>query len=102
MGDDSAVAVEVAYARPEEQLILRVQVPLGATVEQAIGISKIVERFPEIDLDVNKVGIFGNPVRLDAKVGPGDRVEIYRPLIADPREMRRQRATGGKRAGRGA
>ena len=98
MGDDSAIAVEVAYARPDQQLILRVQVPCGATVEQAIGISKIIERFPEIDLDVNKVGIFGKPVRLDAKVGPDDRVEIYRPLIADAREIRRQRATAGTRA----
>jgi putative ubiquitin-RnfH superfamily antitoxin RatB of RatAB toxin-antitoxin module len=87
--------IEVAYARPEAQLIIELQVESGATVEQAILRSGILQRFPEIDLSLNKVGIFGKQVPLQQPVLAGDRVEIYRGLIADPKLARRQKA-GGK------
>jgi putative ubiquitin-RnfH superfamily antitoxin RatB of RatAB toxin-antitoxin module len=84
--------VEVAYAKPEVQVIRRVEVAEGATAEHAIRASGLLARFPEIDLAQNKIGIFGKPCPLDRPLRPGDRVEIYRPLIADPKEARRSRA----------
>ena len=95
--DHGGITVEVAYAKPDEQLILRVEVAAAATIEEAIRQSKIMSRFPEIDLQVNKVGIFGKIARLNTTLGSGDRVEIYRALIADPKEIRRQRAAEEKR-----
>jgi putative ubiquitin-RnfH superfamily antitoxin RatB of RatAB toxin-antitoxin module len=89
-------AVEVAYARPEKQLILTLKVAPGTTTEQAIVASGIMQKFPEIDLTINKVGIFGKMVKPDTELREKDRVEIYRPLIADPKEVRRQRAAEGK------
>jgi putative ubiquitin-RnfH superfamily antitoxin RatB of RatAB toxin-antitoxin module len=68
----------------------------GATVEQAIKSSGIMTKFPEIDLDVNKIGIFGKLARLDATLRHLDRIEIYRSLIADPKEVRKQRVADGK------
>lgn len=91
-GDDDGIRVEVAYARPEEQVILPLQVPSGTTVEQAIQRSGILERFPEIDLARQKVGVFSQIVGLDQPLRANDRVEIYRPLLVDPKEMRRKRA----------
>jgi uncharacterized protein len=90
------IAVEVAYARPDVQVILPLQLPRGATVADALRDSRITERFPEIDLEQAKVGIFGKLTRMDTELRPKDRVEIYRPLIADPKEVRRQRAAQGK------
>lgn len=87
--------VEVAYAQPDEQAVLEVTLPPEATVEEAIRSSGILERFPQIDLASNKVGIYGKLTRLDAPLRDRDRVEIYRPLIADPRAARRRRAAGG-------
>lgn len=84
--------VEVAFATPERQPVLEVRVTAGTTVEQAIRLSGILGRCPEIDLAKNAVGIFGERARLDDVVQDGDRVEIYRPLIADPKEARRRRA----------
>ncbi len=86
------IAVEVAYALPEKQYLQRVKLEAGATVEQAILASGLLELRDDIDLKVNKVGIFSRPVKLHDIVQDGDRVEIYRPLIADPKELRRQRA----------
>lgn len=83
--------VEVAYAKPEAQLVLPVEVPEGATAEQAIRASGILGRFPEIDLASSSIGIYGKPCALERGLRPGDRVEIYRPLIADPKEARRGR-----------
>jgi len=94
--ETSLIRVEVAYARPEQQLILPVEVPEGATVAQALQASAIQEHFPEIDLEQAKVGIFGKLTRMDTVLRERDRVEIYRPLIADPKEVRRQRAAAGK------
>jgi putative ubiquitin-RnfH superfamily antitoxin RatB of RatAB toxin-antitoxin module len=96
------IRVEVAFALPEEQAILVVNVPVGTTVEQAIQLSGILERFPEIDIETNKVGIFGKLTKLNTELKEGDRVEIYRPLIADPKEVRRKRAEQGKVMTKGA
>lgn len=98
---DEQIVVEVAYARPDVQVILPVSVPRGATVEDALKASEIVERFPEIDLDSAKVGIFGKLAKRDTVLRSRDRVEIYRPLIADPKEVRKQRAAAGKRMKKG-
>jgi len=90
------INVEVIYALPAQQPLLRVQLPEGATVGDAIRASGVLEAHPEIDLAKNKVGIFSKLVKLDEKVRDRDRVEIYRPLIADPKEVRRKRAEEGK------
>lgn len=84
--------IEVAYASSDRQLIIELQVEDGATIEDAIQRSGILQKFPEIDLACNKVGIFGKQVTLEQAVCAGDRVEIYRRLIADPKQVRRQKA----------
>ncbi|MDS4042129.1 MAG: RnfH family protein [Candidatus Competibacter sp.] len=103
MADDNpaTIRVEVAYARPEEQTIISVEIPEGATLEQAIVKSRIQERFPEIQIQIAKVGVFGKLGKLSTTLRAGDRVEIYRPLIADPKEVRKKRAAEGKRMRRG-
>ena len=90
------IMVEVAYALPKEQLIIPVRVPVGTTAEDAIKLSGILQKFPDIDLATNKFGIFGKLTKPDTVLRELDRVEIYRPLIADPKEVRRQRAAEGK------
>ncbi len=95
------ITVEVAFGLPSEQVILPVELPAGATVRDAIEQSGILERFPEIDLAVNKVGIWDKVTTLDHEVADGDRVEIYRPLLADPKEVRRLRAAQGKKLRKG-
>lgn len=82
--------VGVCYADADRQLWLRMEVPDDSSVEEAIHRSGILQRFPEIDLSVQKVGIFGRLVKLDAPVKEGDRIEIYRPIIADPKTVRRR------------
>lgn len=89
---ETTLRVEVAFATPERQPVLEVRVAAGTTVEQAIRLSGILGRCPEIDLAKNAVGIFGERARLDDVVQDGDRLEIYRPLVADPKEARRRRA----------
>jgi len=96
MPSQSEITVEVAYALPHEQLIVPIMVQAGTTAEHAIHASGIMRKFPEIDLAVNKIGIFGKATRLDTALRHLDRVEIYRPLIADPKEVRKQRAADGK------
>ncbi len=88
----SRAVVEVAYARPDKQVIIEVACRAHMTVRQAIETSAVLQQFPEIDLTANKIGIFGKVVPLDAELAVGDRVEIYRPLVADPKETRRRRA----------
>lgn len=101
-GATGMIPVEVAYALPERQTLLRLTVPEGTTAEEAIRRSGILERHPEIDLGgVNKIGIFAKPVPLTRVLRAGDRVEIYRPLIADPKAVRKQRAEEGKRMKKG-
>ncbi len=90
------IHVEVAYARPDKQMILPVDVEEGTTALTAVEKSGIVEHFPEIDLANIKLGIFGKAQKADYLLKAGDRVEIYRPLIADPKESRRKRASEAK------
>lgn len=90
------IDIEVVYALPHEQVLLKLKMPQGATVGEAINASGVVERHPEIDLAKNKLGIFGKLIKADAVLRDRDRVEIYRPLIADPKEIRRKRAEEGK------
>ncbi|ENM5843284.1 RnfH family protein [Vibrio mimicus] len=92
------IQVEVVYALPHEQRVLKLVVGQSATVEEIIRTSGILQMYPEIDLAVNKVGIFSRNVKLDAKVRDKDRIEIYRPLLADPKEIRRKRAEQAKAA----
>ena len=94
--------VEVAYATPKKQLILLVPFEEGMSAQKAIDLSGILTTFPDIDLVKNAVGIFSKPCKLDTPLRVGDRVEIYRPLIADPKEVRRQRAEAGKKTKKGA
>ena len=95
------INVEVAYAEPEKQLIIPVNVDLGTTVGGAIVQSGIMIEFPELDIENSKVGIFGKATTMVTKLKDGDRVEIYRPLIADPKEVRRKRAAEGKATKKG-
>ena len=88
----SRLKVEVVYARPAEQVLMELQVTEGTTVGQAIALSGIQERFPDLRVSRGFVGIFGRPVELDALLRDGDRVEIYRPLLANPKQARRERA----------
>jgi len=86
------ISVEVVYALPDKQYLRAVTLEEGATVEQAIKASGLLSLRKDIDLNSNKVGIYSRPVKLGDAVQGGDRIEIYRPLIADPKELRRQRA----------
>lgn len=82
--------VGVAYATPGRQAWLTVEVPEAATVREAIELSGILERFPEIDLTTQRVGVFGKFVALDAPVTDGARVEIYRSITCDPKTVPRR------------
>ena len=95
------INVEVAYAEPEKQIIRSVTVVAGTLIADAIEQSGIMRDFPEINLEAVKVGIFGKITSLQAKLNDGDRIEIYRPLIADPKEVRRKRAAEGKKMKKG-
>ncbi|MEW5888032.1 MAG: RnfH family protein [Pseudomonadota bacterium] len=91
-----AISVQVVYALPGRQELIQLKLPEGSTLQQAIEASGLLQRFPDIDLAKNKVGIYGKLSRLDTVLRDRDRVEIYRPLIADPKEIRRKRAEEGK------
>jgi hypothetical protein len=97
---DQQISLEVAYGTPKKQALIEVVVEKGATVEQAILASGIVKRFPDINLEVLKVGIWNRTCKLTDLPKKGDRIEIYRPLIADPKEARRRRAEKAKDEGR--
>jgi len=86
------IHVEVAYATPKEQVIIPLDVPMAGNTLQAIEKSGILRQFQAIELSQNKIGIFGKPCALTTQLREGDRVEIYRPLIADPKEVRKRRA----------
>ncbi len=101
MANAELLKVEVAYAVPDDQHIFSLEVPAGTTAEEVIRRSGVLERFPEIDLATQKIGIFGKLNKLDYVLQAGDRVEIYRPLIADPKEVRKRRAEEGKRMKKG-
>lgn len=90
------INIEIVYALPDEQILLKKTVASGTTIAEALETSGILIKHPEIDLTVNKLGIFGKLSKADVVLRDKDRVEIYRPLIADPKEVRRKRAEEGK------
>ena len=85
------LSIEVCYALPDTQMLVAVELPAGATVQQAIEASGILRKHPDIDLKTQKVGVFGKLKPLDAPLADHDRVEIYRPLIVDPKVARQRR-----------
>ncbi len=97
---DKQMTIEVVYGTPTKQVLLKVVIDPEQTVEEAIIASGILRRFPEIDLTNNKVGIWNRTCKLIDVPKEGDRIEIYRPLIADPKEVRRLRAEKAKLEGR--
>ncbi len=96
MTEDQKIHVEVAYALPDRQAIVEVEVPLGTTAVEAARQSGIMERFEGLDLENARLGIFGKIAANTQVLRAGDRVEIYRPLIADPKEVRKARAARAK------
>jgi putative ubiquitin-RnfH superfamily antitoxin RatB of RatAB toxin-antitoxin module len=88
--------VSVAYVGSHDQVLRPLEVRVGTTVREAIETSGVTAKCPEIDLSVNHVGIFGKLVKPDQVLEDGDRIEIYRPLIADPKQARKRRAAEGK------
>lgn len=101
MANNEQFQVEVAYARPDVQVILTVDVDATTTLREAVERSGLLERFPEIELASARMGIFGKLAKPGDTLRPRDRIEIYRPLIADPKEVRKQRAAEGKRMKKG-
>ncbi|EDY85935.1 hypothetical protein GP5015_788 [gamma proteobacterium HTCC5015] len=97
--ETNTMRVEVAYARPDEQLIIPLEVPVSASIEEVIASSGICEKFPEIDLNQQKVGVFGALKKLEDSLREGDRVEIYRKLIIDPKQARKNRLAKKKEKG---
>lgn len=99
---EQGITVEVAYALPERQRIIRLTVPQGTSMLEAVRLSGIAEHFPGLDIDSSAMGIFGKAVPRPAErvLTEGERVEIYRPLIADPKEVRKQRAARARDAAR--
>ena len=93
----ATLTVEVVYALPETQDAVTLRLAPGATLRDAVLRSGLLERHPEIDLAVQKLGVFGAPAAPDRPLADGDRVEIYRALVMDPKEARRQRALGNAR-----
>lgn len=96
MVSNKVIKVEVAYALPNAQAILPVTIDEGTTALAAAEQSGVVKRFPDIDLAKNKLGIFGKAIKPDHILQENDRVEIYRPLLADPKEVRKRRAAKAK------
>lgn len=94
MSEKQTIHVEVAYALPHVQRIVPLELPEGATVREAAQASALDKQFPELDLAAVDLGVFGKVIRKpeEETLEEGDRVEIYRPLIADPKEVRKQRA----------
>lgn len=92
MADAPTIRIQICYARPDRQFLLEQAVASGTTIQQAIQDSGIMQQAPEIDLTAWRVGIYGKLKALDTVLREHDRVEIYRPLLADPKESRRQRA----------
>jgi putative ubiquitin-RnfH superfamily antitoxin RatB of RatAB toxin-antitoxin module len=90
--------IQLCYALPEQAVVIDLDIEIGYTLEQAIAKSGLLAQFPEIDLTQNKIGIYGKLKPLDTVLRDGDRIEIYRPLQADPMESRRRRAQHKTRA----
>lgn len=100
MAESASIAIEVVYALPERQVLLRLSVPRGTRMREAVVLSGIAAQFPGLDAQNCPLGIFGKAVaRPEERVlQEGERVEIYRPLIADPKEVRKQRAARARAA----
>ncbi|WP_153447606.1 RnfH family protein [Vibrio algicola] len=94
--NDELIHVEVVYALSHEQQVFQLAIASDMTVQEIIEQSGVLVAYPEIDLNVNKVGVFSRNIKLDATVRDKDRIEIYRPLLADPKEIRRKRAAQAK------
>ena len=90
------ITVEVAYALPQQQVIISIEVKAGTTALEAIQYSGLLRDYPELSLKNCRIGVFGKVVSFDAVLQPLDRVEVYRPLIADPKQARRLRAVTKK------
>ena len=95
------MTVEVVYALPKEQTLLSFKAEEGIRVKDAIIQSGILEQYPELDIEKMDVGIFGKRTAMKTLLRDKDRVEIYRPLLADPKEIRKRRAAEGKRMAKG-
>lgn len=95
------ITIEIVYALPEEQTLLSFTVPEGTTLDQAIGLSGIQAHYPDLDLSTLKAGLFGKITPRTVIMREKDRIELYRPLIADPKEVRKQRAEAGKKMKKG-
>ncbi|RKE35444.1 hypothetical protein B0G76_1517 [Paraburkholderia sp. BL23I1N1] len=93
------LSIEVCYALANEQTLIAVELPAGATLQQAIEASGILQRYPQIDLGTQKVGVFGKLKPLDTLLADHDRVEIYRPLLVDPKLSRQRRVEKTRKAG---
>jgi len=91
--------VELIYATLAQQNVLTISYNKGDTIEDVIKASRLLEIYPEIDLKTNKVGIYNQVKKLDELVNNGDRIEIYRALLSDPKEVRRRRAVKQKEDG---
>jgi putative ubiquitin-RnfH superfamily antitoxin RatB of RatAB toxin-antitoxin module len=94
--------VEVVYALPHKTELVHLDLPEGSTVLQAVEASGLLAKYPDIDVRKNKFGIYAKLAKADAVLRDRDRIEIYRPLIADPKEVRKQRAAEGKVMKKGA
>ncbi len=93
---DEKIKIEMVYALPHEQTLLKLEVPANSTIADALRISGLAEKHPEIDLEKGKFGLYGKLSKTDTVLREKDRIEIYRPLLADPKEVRRKRAEEGK------
>ena len=98
---ENKTLIEVAYATPARQVIVECIISPGTSARDAVRQSGIDGHFPEIDLDNCDIGVFGKVIPADYRLSDGDRIEIYRPLIADPKEIRRQRAAQGLKMKKG-
>ena len=99
MADEPVIAVEVVYALPTVQRLIRLEVPSGTTIRAALRLSALDEEFPELDVAHCPLGIFGREEPDSYVLQAGDRVEVYRPLVNEPRETRRQLAARGQTMG---
>lgn len=90
------INIELIYPLPNQQILLNLQIEDSCTIGQAIENSGILKKYPEINLDINKVGIFSKITKLSETLREGDRIEIYRALIADPKEARKKKAVSQK------
>jgi hypothetical protein len=101
MADVDTIRIEVVYPLPHEQILLNTNVPNGTNVKAGILASGVLDRYPELNIDTLEAGIYGKLVKPDELLRDRDRIEIYRPLIADPKAVRKQRAAEGKRMKKG-